>query len=131
MSIAWLDHPQYWKIRKGEKSYFDEVAVLSNVCWLDVRLEYKGAPRGRYSVTWRLKTDHISDVTFCTRFGTTTHETQMDFTISTDWISIEGEKEIIVDKTGGEIFVGFYQHGGQWKSGLVIDYVEVKWVGDI
>jgi hypothetical protein len=27
--------------------------------------------------------------------------------------------------------VGFYNHSGDWKTGLVIDYVEVKWIGDI
>ena len=46
------------------------------------------------------------------------------------WIEVSvGEVE--VRGREGKLIVGFFEHSNSWKSGLAIDYVEVRWVGDI
>eukprot|EP00026_Physarum_polycephalum_P017873 Phypoly_transcript_19237.p1 GENE.Phypoly_transcript_19237~~Phypoly_transcript_19237.p1 ORF type:complete len:209 (+),score=28.39 Phypoly_transcript_19237:55-681(+) len=108
MDIIWSNHRQYWEIHKKDDSFFGEVATLRAVCWLDVKLSYKGVPRGRYSCTWRLITAPLENVTFFAKnYGTDVNhpassiEYEKELSSSTGWVDLEMEGVIEVKEENG------------------------------
>lgn len=140
MDIAWVDNASYWRANSNDpESYFNEVAELVNVCWLYSSLHYTNAPRGVYEVIWRLKKE--TTTRFNIDFYAKTkkhgeHDTtafEVLFNVNTlpkqTWEEIKIGQVIVTEK-GTNLEVGFFNTDGNWKQGLVIDYVELKWISD-
>ncbi|XP_039168977.1 uncharacterized protein LOC104446486 [Eucalyptus grandis] len=141
VSITWAENNSYWQWLTEKDAPSDdapvEMAELLNVCWLDVH--------GRFDVS-KLSLGTTYEVAFVILMRSSGDGWQIPVNIQLtlpdgtkqehtenlmekprrDWIEIKAGELSTTKHKEGEMEVSMFEHGGHWKSGLVVKGVLIR-----
>jgi len=149
LDIVWLNG-QYWRLDDFPELSNGKAARLHRVCWLHVTGILRAVPRGHYKVRWHLAFDldsyGLDDIRFVAtaqpvdpdpivrdnpevscKLGTTT----LEDLCGEDWTDYEIPSILDVgmqpphDCEFFDVLMEIVDHSGNWKSGLILDFVEL------
>ena len=143
--IAWMDGV-HWRMQNHMLAN-EYVAVLSNVCWVHVEALFPKVCRGTYSVVAGITvSQHVANIENITVKAETvicSQEAQLQphqkcqrqiagalaSTLPFSWVRFEVGQISVAEYFGGQMYtdvlVTLFEHGRNWKSGLVIDHFEL------
>lgn len=143
LAIAWGENKKYWEwIAFQETSDMEvEVAVLRNVCWLEVSGKFRTialAPMTKYEIAFVVKIKDPNGqwdapVTFTATLPNGKKEEcfkSLKTVPQQRWEHIAICEFVMSPENVGEVTFALNEHGANWKSGLVIKGVSFRPVRD-
>ncbi|XP_031489617.2 putative F-box protein PP2-B12 [Nymphaea colorata] len=144
VTVAWADHPEYWKVSSMHNSRFSQKAELLQVCWLQIQGTFDTAILEKdttYSLLYFFKhndkasgLENGAEVSLSLKDGKTICKRQVHLKPgSSDFIKQDGEEWLAIEagtfQPSGitrDISFNLLDCSSNWKSGLVFAGVEIR-----